>query len=73
MAIEKRSILGNEKVVGRQSFFCFFFGVCVCVCVCVCFGGQFSYPGYQKNETGIFRRKFPLFFKNIRQFFFLNI
>jgi hypothetical protein len=39
----------------------------------VCFGGQFSYPGYQKNETGIFRRKFPLFFKNIRQFFFLNI
>jgi hypothetical protein len=36
MAIEKRSILGNEKVVGRQSFFFFFFGVCVCVCVCVC-------------------------------------
>jgi hypothetical protein len=35
MAIEKRSILGNEKVVGRQSFFFFFFGVCVCVCVCV--------------------------------------
>jgi hypothetical protein len=35
MAIEKRSILGNEKVVGRQSFFFFFFGWCVCVCVCV--------------------------------------
>jgi hypothetical protein len=32
MAIEKRSILGNEKVVGRQLFFFFFW----------CGGGQFS-------------------------------
>jgi hypothetical protein len=56
MAIEKRSNLGNEKVVGRQ----FFFNVYG--------GGQFSHPGYQKKETGIFRSKFPWFFKTFATF-----
>jgi hypothetical protein len=56
MAIEKRSILGNEKVVGRQ-FFLYVYG-----------GGQFSYPGYQKNETGIFCSKFPWFLKTFATF-----